>query len=317
MISYIRGMKRYFWLIGLFVILAQESWAFVVSDTLIIDGETIYIEERHTPISDSLNNSRKNDFKEKKKPVVWGIDAAYGVQITDFSISNFNNQDLITVSEFSGLSKNAFYHSGLSLGGYFRVHRNIEIGTSVNISAGGVSESSALINTSSNSVSFYWNENQIQHVFQTEVQPQVFELDTAAVSIFSQDFKLSSIQIPLKFRFYVNEFTAKSKWKAYGEISPIYRSFKLKTIATDSSQMLFINASGDFESLNVVDQRFQSFGVLVGAGSEFQLTKKLNAFVQANWSFPPVNVSESNGANYFTQYSNLFMGIRVLMNDGK
>jgi hypothetical protein len=239
------------------------------------------------------------------------------MQITDFSISNFNNQDLISVREFSGLSNNAVYHSGLSLGGYFRVHRNIEIGTSVNISVGGVSESSAFINTSSNSVSFYLNENQIQHVFQTEVQPQVFELDTAAVSAFSQDFKLSSFQIPLKFRFYVNEFTAKSKWKAYGEISPIYRSFKLKSIATDSSQMLFINASGDFEYLNLVNQNWHSFGVLVGAGSEFQLSKRLNAFVQANWSFPPVNISESNGANYFTQYSNLFMGIRVLMNDGK
>ncbi len=317
MISYIRGMKRYFWLIGLFVILAQESWAFVVSDTLIIDGEIVYVEERDIPLSDSLSNSRKSDFKEKKKPIVWGVDAAYAMQITDFSISNFNNQDLISVREFSGLSNNAVYHSGLSLGGYFRVHRNIEIGTSVNISVGGVSESSALINTSSNSVSFYLNENQIQHVFQTEVQPQVFELDTAAVSAFSQDFKLSSFQIPLKFRFYVNEFTAKSKWKAYGEISPIYRSFKLKSIAANTSQMLFINASGDFEYLNLVNQNWHSFGVLVGAGSEFQLTKRLNAFVQANWSFPPVNVSEANGANYFTQYSNLFMGIRVLMNDGK
>ena len=317
MISYIRGMKRYFWLIGLFVILAQESWAFVVSDTLIIDGEIVYVEERDIPLSDSLSNSRKSDFKEKKKPMVWGIDAAYAMQITDFSISNFNNQDLISVREFSGLSNNAVYHSGLSLGGYFRVHRNIEIGTSVYISVGGVSESSAVINTSSNSVSFYLNENQILHVFQTEVQPQVFELDTAAVSEFSQDFKLSSFQIPLKFRFYVNEFTAKSKWKAYGEISPIYRSFKLKSIATDSSQMLFINASGDFEYLNLVNQNWDSFGVLVGAGSEFQLSKRLNAFVQANWSFPPVNISKSNGANYFTQYSNLFMGIRVLMNDGK
>jgi len=314
---YIRGTMRYFWLIGLFVLIAQDSWAFVVSDTLIIDGEIVYLQERDIPLSDSLSNSRRSDFKEKKKPAVWGLDAAYGMQITDFSISNFNNQDLVSVSEFSGLSNGAFYHSGLSLGGFFRVHRNIEIGTSLNISVGGVSESSALINTSSNSVSFYLNENQIQHVFQTEVQPQVFELDTAEVSTFSQDFSLSSFQIPLKFRFYVNEFTAKSKWKAYGEISPIYRSFKLKSNSTDSNQMLFINASGDFEYLNLMNQNWHSFGVLVGAGSEFQLTKRLNAFVQANWSFPPVNISESNGANYFTQYSNLFLGIRVLMNDGK
>ena len=317
MISYIRGMKRYFWLIGLFVILAQESWAFVVSDTLIIDGETIYIEEHDTPISDSLSNSRKNDFKEKRKPLIWGLDAAYGMQMTDFSISNFNNQELVSVNGFSGISNSTFYHSGASVGGYLWVHRNIEIGASINIFEGGVSESTALLNTSNTSVSFYLDEDQIQHVFQTEVQPQVFELDTFSVNTFINVFNLSSFQIPLKFRFYVNEFTPKSKWKAYGEISPVYRSFRLQNSSSDASQMLFINASGDFEYLNIVDQRFQSFGVLVGAGSEFQLRKRVNAFVQANWSFPPINSSDNNGANYFAQYSNVFLGIRVLIGDGK
>ena len=310
-------MKRHYWLIGFFVILAQDSWAFVVSDTLIIDGETIYIEERDTPLSDSLSNSRKNDFKEKKKPVIWGVDVAYGMQMTDFTISNFNQQDLVSVNEFSGISNSTYYHSGVSLGGYFRVHRNIEIGTSLNIFGGDVSESTAILNASSTSVSFYLDEDRIKHVFQTEVQPQVFELDTAAVSIFINEFNLSSFQIPLKFRFYVNEFTAKSKWKAYGEISPIYRSFKLKSMSNEASRMLFINASGDFDYLNLIDQNWHSFGVLVGAGSEFQLSKRLNAFVQANWSFPPINISDSNGANYFTQYSNLCLGVRLLMNDGK
>ncbi|MDP4818586.1 MAG: hypothetical protein NWR69_06195, partial [Flavobacteriales bacterium] len=109
----------------------------------------------------------------------------------------------------------------------------------------------------------------------------------------------------------------KSKWKAYGEISPVYRSFRLLNHSSDASQMLFINASGDFEYLNLVDQRFQSFGVLVGAGSEFQLRKRVNAFVQANWSFPPINSSDNNGANYFAQYSNVFLGIRVLIGDDK
>ena len=314
---YIRDTMRYFCLISLIVLIAQESWAFAVSDTLIIDGETIYVEEEHAPVTDSIYRARQNDFREKKKPVIWGVDAAYGNQMTDFSISNFNNQELISVNEFSGISNRTFYHSGFSLGGYLRVHRNIEIGTSINIFGGGVSESSAVVNSSSTSISFYLDKDQIQHVFETEVQPQVFELDTAAVNTFTNAFNLSSIQIPLKFRFYVNEFTAKSKWKAYGEISPVYRSFTLKSNSSEAGQMLFIRASGDFQSLNLVDQRFQSFGVLVGAGSEFQLTKRLNGFVQANWSFPPINSADSNGANYFSQYSNVFLGIRVLMNDGK
>lgn len=310
-------MKRYFWLLGLFVILAQESWAFVVSDTLIIDGETIYIEERQAPISDSLINLRRNDFKEKKKPVIWGLDAAYGMQLTDFAIANFNNQELLSLNEFSSISNETFYHPGFFLGAYVRVHRNIEIATSINIFRGRVSETSGLVNSSSASVSFYIDEDRIQHVFQTEVQPQVFELDTAVVSTFTNVFNLSSIQIPLKFRFYVNEFDARTKWRAYGEISPIYRSFNVKKNSSETDQMLFINTSGNFEYLNVIDQRFQSFGVLVGVGSEFKLTKRVNAMVQSNWSFPPVNIAGSNGASYYTQYSNLLLGIRVLMSDGK
>jgi hypothetical protein len=308
---------RYFWLVGLLVILAQDSWAFVVSDTLIIDGEVIYIEERDTPVSDSLKNSRRNDFKEKKKPLIWGLDVAAGIQMTDFSVSNNVHQELISVNEFLGISKNVFYHSSFAFGGYFRVHNNIEIGTAVCLSKGMITESSAAINTTSTSVSFYSNGNQIQQVFQTEVQPQVFELDTFAIVPFAQDFKLSSFQIPLKFRFYVNEFSAKSKWKAYGEISPSYRSFKLKSTSPDASQMLFINASGNYEYLNLVSQNWHSFGVIVGAGSEFRITNKMNAFAQANWSFPPQNSIGISGVNYFSNYSNLLLGIRLLINDGK
>jgi hypothetical protein len=316
-IPYIRVVMRYFWIIGLFVIIAQESWAIVVSDTLIIDGEIIYIEERDTPLSDSLKNARKHDFKEKKKAIIWGSDCAIGMQITDFSISNHLNKDLFSVNDFLEVSNKVFYHSSASIGAYVRVHRFIEIGTSLNLSLGAVSEESAQLNALNNTVAFYSNGNQIEQVFETEVQPGVVELDTASVSKQSHQFKLSSFQIPLKFRFYVNEFSVKSKWRAFGEISPVYRSFKLSSTSLDSDQMLFLNSAGNFEYLNVGRRTYHQFGVLVGAGSEFQLNKRFNAFVQANWSFPPINKTDVAGVNYFTQYSTLFLGVRVLINDGK
>ncbi len=314
---YIRFTMRYFWLIGLFVLIAQESWAFVVSDTLIIDGEVIYIEERNSPMTDSLNQARKNDFKEKRKAPVWGFDGGFGFQMTDFSISNKVYQQLVGVNEFLGISNNTVYHSNFGLGAYFRVHKNIEIGVSVLRSNGTTNESNALVYNTSNTVSFFTSENKIEQVFQTEVQPGVFELDTVSLSMFSQSFSLSSLQVPLKFRFYVNDFTVKSKWRAFGEISPIYRSFKLKNTGGNSGQMLFLNPAGSFVNVNLSNQNWNQFGVLVGVGSEFRLTKKLNAFVQANWSFPPVNKVSESGVNYHMQYSNLFLGLRILMNDGK
>ena len=314
---YIRDTMRYFWLIGLFVFIAQESWAFVVSDTLIIDGEVIYIEERNSPMTDSLNQARKNDFKEKRNTPVWGLDGGFGLQMTDFSISNQVYPELIGVNEFLGISNNTVYHSNLALGAYFRVHKNIEIGISALRSNGTTNESNALVYNTSNTVSFFTSENKIEQVFQTEVQPGVFELDTVSLSAFSQTFSLSSLQVPLKFRFYVNDFTAKSKWRAFGEISPIYRSFKLKNTGGNSGQMLFLNSAGSFVNVNLSNQNWNQFGVLVGVGSEFRLTKKLNAFVQANWSFPPVNKVSESGVNYHMQYSNLFLGLRILMNDGK
>jgi hypothetical protein len=308
---------RYFCLIGLFVVIAQESWAFVVSDTLIIDGEVIYIEERNSPLTDSLNQARRNDFKEKRKAPVWGFDGGYGIQITDFSISNQFNQELISINEFLGISNNTFYHSNLALGAYFRVHKNIEIGVSVLRSKGIVNEASGQVNNGEYAVSFFAFENQIQQVFATEVQPDVLELDTLTISRVNQTYSLSSLQVPLKFRFYVNDFTVKSKWRAFGEISPIYRSFKMRNTAGNSSQMLFLNSNGNFEYLNLSNQSWNQFGVLVGLGSEFYLTKKLNVFVQANWGFPPVSKVSESGVNFRTQYSNLFLGFRFLLNDGK
>ena len=314
---YIRDTMRYFSLISLFVIIAQVSWAIVVSDTLIIDGEVIYIEERNSPLTDSLNQARRNDFKEKRKAPVWGFDGGYGMQMTDFSISNQVYPELTSVNEFLGISNKTVYHSNLALGAYFRVHKNIEIGVSAQRSNGTTSESNALVYNTSNTVSFFTSENQIEQVFQTEVQPGVFELDTVSLSAFTQTFSLSSLQVPLKFRFYVNDFTVKSKWRAFGEISPIYRSFKLKNTGENSNQLLFMNSAGGFVNANLSNQSWNQFGVLVGVGSEFHLTKKLNAFVQVNWSFPPVNKVSESGVNFRTQYSNLFLGFRILMNDGK
>ena len=247
---YIRDTMRYFCLISLFVLIAQDTWAFVVSDTLIIDGEVIYIEEQSSPITDSLNQARRNDFKEKRKAPIWGFDGGYGMQMTDFSISNQVYPELIGVNEFLGISNKTVYHSNLALGVYFRVQKNIEIGVSVLRSIGAVNETSGQVNNVDYTVSFFASENQIQQVFLTEVQPNLFELDTLSIPRLTQTFTFSSIQVPLKFRFYVNDFSAKSKWRAFGEISPTYRSFKLKNTEGNSSQMLFLNASGNFEYLN-------------------------------------------------------------------
>ncbi len=308
-------MKRYFLILGIFCILAQDSWAFAVSDTLIIDGQTVYLEEHETPFSDSLSNARKKDFREKRREITWGLNGGMGTQISDFGISRNELSGLATTSDFLDLSDKIFYHSSLFVGGYIKIHSNIEIGISAIGSKGVVSEANAEVAAGS-TVSFYSNLNQIQQVVLTEVQPQVFELDTFALSVQNANFSLTSFQVPFNFRFYVNDFNFKSKWKAYGEISPVYRSFSLRNKQA-STQLLFLNSDGNYEYLEVRERKWSNFGVLVGVGSEFQLTKRMNAFVQASWNFPPVNSSSESGLNYFTQYSNLFLGLRVLMNNGK
>lgn len=313
--SYIRFSMRYSWLIILFVLIAQGSWAFVVSDTLIIDGEIIYVEEKDTPISDSLNLARKSDFKEKKNPIIWGLESSYGVQLTDFFVANGVNQDLVSVNKFTGKSNPKFYHSIVSFGAHVRVHKNIEIGLGFNYSIGDVYEQSANFSSENNTVSFFVDGSQIQRVFETEVQPEVNELDTTALIFQRELFRMRSIQIPLKFRFYVNDFSVKSKWRAYGEISPVYRSFRLSS--ANQQQMLFLNSNGNYTYLNVGNHEYHQFGVIVGAGAEYHLSKRFGAFTQLNWSFPPINQSVESGAKYYTQYSTINLGLRIIMGTGK
>lgn len=312
-------MMRHCLLISLFVLLAQGSWAFVVSDTLIIDGEVIYLEEKQTPISDSLNQARRNDFKEKRKPFIWGVDVSGGVQFTQFSISNALLPELQSVKEFLNTNSNANYQIATCAGIYFKIHNNIELGLGACYTAGEVTEESAAIQNfeEGNSISFFNSENQIFQVFESEVQPQVFEMDTLALVVFEEKFEFSSIQIPLRFRFYVNEFNARSRWRAYGEISPTFRSFQVKRKNSFPSDMLFINTSGLSATYSFSNQRYSSYGVSVGAGAEFSLSNKMNAFVQGNWSFPPTHFTDSIGLKYNTQYSSFLVGLRFLIQDGK
>lgn len=317
MIPYIRVVMRNFNLLILFFVFAQTSWAFVVSDTLIIDGEVIYLEEQDIPLTDSISQSRMNDFKEKKRKLIWGIDGGFGMQMSSFVISNNSNSDLFSVTEFAGIKQNTYYHSSLAFGGYMRVHKNIEIGIGFQDSKGNVSEATAVVNNFSESNIFYASNNQIFQVYETEVQPDVVELDTARLAVFSNNFQIETIQIPIKFRFYVNDFSVKSKWRAFGEISPVYRSYKLNSSSALSNQLLFLNASGNYEYRAVLNQQWNRMGVMVGIGSEFMITKRLNAFVQANWNFPPVNVVSQTGLNYFSKSSNVFLGMRILIGKGK
>lgn len=310
---------RHCLLISLFVIIAQASWAFVVSDTLIIDGEVIYLEEKQTPISDSLNQARRNDFKEKRKPFIWGIDISGGVQFTQFSISNALLPELQSVKEFLKTKSNGNYQTAYGAGIYFKVHSNIEIGLGATYTRGEVSEETATLQTpdEENTIAFFASDNQIFQVFETEVQPQVFEMDTLSLSLSHEKFEFSNIQIPLRFRFYVNEFNARSRWRAYGEISPTFRSFQVRRENSFPSDMLFISASGISAAYSFSNQKYSSFGVLISAGAEVNLSKKTSAFVQGNWSFPPIHYNDDRGLQYNTQYSSVFVGMRFLIQDGK
>jgi len=316
-IPYLRVVMRNFFILLSFLLFAQYSWAFAVSDTLIIDGEVIYLEEQDAPITDSLSHSRMRDFKEKKKGIIWGIDGGFGMQISNFVISNNANSDLVSVNEFAGIKNSSYYHSAFSFGGYIRVHKNIEIGVGLQESKGNANAPSALVNNASEFNLFYTTNNQIYQVFETEVQPDVTELDTTHVAIYSNNFQIETIQIPIKFRFYVNDFSVKSNWRAFGEISPVYRMYKLSNSSNNPPQMLFLNANGNYEYRTIDNQKWNRMGVVVGIGSEFKVSKRLNAFAQANWSFPPVNAVSASGLNFFTQSSNVFLGMRILMVKGK
>lgn len=312
-------MVRYFLSISLFVFLAQGSWAFVVSDTLIIDGEIIYIEKQEEIISDSLHEARKVDYKEKKKAVIWGAEVFCGSQFTQFSISNGLQPQLLSVKDFLKNNSNASYQFSEGLGAFFQIHNRIELGLGINFAKGEVVEESAAPQQIEeiDSYSFIANGGQIFQIFQTEVQPQVFELDTLPLPIFQEKLNFSTVQIPLKFRFYVNDFDMKKRWRAYGEIAPTYRSYKLTRQNTAVLDMLFLNNSGITQIIPFENQNYSSVGVLVGAGGEFKISKRMRACVQGNWSFPPTYFLSTSGLKYHSQYSNVLVGLRFLIGHEK
>lgn len=72
-----------------------------VQDTLILDGEVVYVEPREVMVNlDSMDRAMRNDFRKPRKPWIWSTSWATGVTIEQHRISGSTPTGLLPLNVF-------------------------------------------------------------------------------------------------------------------------------------------------------------------------------------------------------------------------
>ncbi|MFM7770956.1 MAG: hypothetical protein ACKO8Q_10410 [Bacteroidota bacterium] len=302
-------MLHRFVFIGLMAI-AQQSWAIaVLSDTLILDGEVIYVEEKSKTGADSLIKSKQQDFKMKRKDLSWALEFSSVGSYSKYSWSHIDDLNLISIPEFMGDSQKVL-GGGFKIGAFTQMHKQIHVGFGIDYLKMNLTMQEIIPENTGLGTSFFSSTNSIiNQVIEVEIQPGAYETDTLQLPILSNELLLQQLAIPVHFRFYVNEYSNRKNWRAFGQISPALVWIKQKP-NSNSNQILFLNGSGAFQTIAIENSRHLKGNVAVKCGLEYKISKYIQANVGVVFYFPPISLSYSNQIQNSISSKQIEIGLR-------
>jgi hypothetical protein len=285
-------MLQRFILFGLIVI-AQPCWAIaVLNDTLIIDGEVIYIEERSQGGADSLIHAKQSDFKKSAESLPWAVECVGFGSSVKSAWSYSPNDNFLSLQKFIGKKQNDFGF-GARLSFFTQIHKHIHVGLGLDYYQFNTQLYSVNPLNSESTIAFFLGDNQeVNQVVQVEIQPGAYETDTVQLITTSNQWQIQQWAIPLHFRFYVNAYSQRQNWRAFGQISPtIY--FHRHSVDSPVIQS-FLNENGQFLNAVIQNKTDVLGSVQIKLGIERRLSKHLQCHAGLNFQFPPL-VSEHAG----------------------
>jgi hypothetical protein len=200
-------MLQRFILFGLIVI-AQPCWAIaVLNDTLIIDGEVIYIEEKSRSGADSLIHAKQTDYKKSRDPMPWAMECVgFGSNVKS-NWSYTPDENFFSLQKFTKEKQNSFGF-GARLSFFTQLHKHVHVGLGLDYYQFNAQLYSVNPNGAENSLAFFLSDNQeVNQVVQVEIQPGAYETDTVQLNTTLNQWQIQQWAIPLHFRFYVNAYS--------------------------------------------------------------------------------------------------------------
>lgn len=237
----------------LFLLVSNSAFArWPISDTIIIDGETIYIEKNYVDM-DSIAKATKNDVR--KKPVSnhpfgaalhFGLNrtaTTFGTSVADFEpLNNFVNDDLSSKYNLVGaLDLSLKIWSFPAMSGQVDLSINSGIGlNSVNIECDAFNVDSLVRDSL---ILLRYTDNELVLEYFNYFEPDlVGELDTSYIPISKNNISYKTFDVPVKI--HVAWTPQKSLWSFFAEAGAIKRFIRQNK--SDTYDNLLVNKSGEF-----------------------------------------------------------------------
>ena len=286
------------------------------SDTIIIDGETIFIEKEYIPTNmDSLREANQADIKLRPIPLhLFNValhvgmnitSATFGTSLSDFTpLNNFvDNKVSVQRNLTSSIDMSARIWRFPAMNGQVDLELHSGIGLNkVKINVNSFDVDSLLRDSL---ILLRYNDNELYLEYFKIFPPGPFgELDTAIIPIMSNQIKYATIDVPIKLH---TAWTAqKSLWTVFVEAGIV------KRFVVQSSRSAFdnylVNKSGAF--LKLPESDFNTKNLIrpvFGIGAE----KKIESGIASTASYFSVGASANAvlPATAFNQSSLFYVDI--------
>lgn len=287
------------------------------SDTIIIDGETIFIEKEYIPTNmDSLRVANQADVKRKPIPLhLFNValhvgmnitSATFGTSLSDFTpLNNFvHNKVSVETNLTSSIDMSARVWRFPAMNGQVDLEIHSGIGfNKVKINANALNVDSLLRDSL---ILLRFTDNELYLEYFKIFPPGPFgELDTAIIPILSNKIKFATIDVPIKLHA---AWTAqKSLWTVFAEAG-IVKRFVVQASGSTSDNYL-VNESGaylklpasDFKTMNLIRPVF-------GIGAE----RKIQSAIASSDAYFSVGAAANAvlPATAFNQSSLLYVDIK-------
>jgi len=311
---------------------SSASWA--VRDTIILDGETIYIEKKEVVTDlDSLQEAASHDLRarhsDRNIPLILGIygganltNATHSGRVSSFSTLN-NFMQMPTVKKLS-------FTAGLELGyavikkktGALDIEMQIFSGigfNKINIGAYSLDENAMdrdsviQLNRKGDNLELIYFE-----ATDTIENTIIGELRTIGVSVEEKVIELSTIDIPLKFRFLIGK--SNSQYRFFLDAGILYRMISIKSIPNQflvSPDGRYLKIDGEkFDAVDKLIYPHFAFGAMRSfdkkdLGKNLLSRLSLGASLQAQLKDASVNMNSNFKPKAMTFQALLFLNFHL------
>jgi|GEM_PF-5279687 len=289
------------------VVIAQGSWAITALDTLIIDGEQVYIEPSDKEVDQKYISNMALDRRRPLPEVKWGMDVHVGAPYLATSLLYNESANWQTLAQFSNNSPTQRFgfqygvHAFVPLSQFVPIETvDIQLAAGADYATSSFDVFSTQIDTSLSTLSFISQDHGIKQIYLVEIQPGVFETDTLNLNLLSRTANVKCLSIPIYARFYINNFTTKNRFRGYMSLGAVHRSYQLVFHERDE-EILLMRASGESLVAYTPNAQLKFWSPMLALGLEYKMKNLGMLFAQFNTNGAPVNKNISNNAFTFKQ----------------